>query len=151
MKEVDIPPTISISYEQLSLIVTSHFRQRQTRTMTPVSVNSLTPASPYIINTQTDFNFYQILPTTQRLRQDLLGLSDPEFTRNGREARPKVKENDISAISRISETETSSPAASCADSTATSDRYQKIAGMIITHEALKKDRHVSHVCQQGTI
>ena len=54
-------------------------------------------------------------------------------------------------ICKIGETETSSPAISCADSTAIADRYKKIAGLIIPPKALKKGRHASHMCKQGVI
>ena len=54
-------------------------------------------------------------------------------------------------ICEIGETETSSPAIFCDESSTIADRYKKIARLIISPEAIKKGRHASHVCQQGTI
>ena len=61
------------------------------------------------------------------------------------------QENDTRAISRIGDTETSSPTTSSADSTAIADRYEKLVGLIITPRSLKKSRHANHIFQQGMI
>ena len=152
MKEIDRSMKICLLYARLSLTGTINFISQQIRIAIPVSVTSLTPASPYIVYIQIDFNFSQVLPTKQKIRQDLLGLSDPSFMRNRREERSKFnRKNYTRAIQRIGETETSSPATLYADSKSIADWYTKIAGLIIPLEALKKGRHASHVCQQGTI
>ena len=72
--------------------------------------------------------------------------------RNGREARPKFNRKTTRERFRdIGETETSSPATLCTNSTAIYYRYKKIAGLIIPPKVLKKGRHTSHVYQQGMI
>ena len=72
--------------------------------------------------------------------------------RNGREARPKFnRKTTRERFHNIGETETLSPATSCADSTSIDDRYEKIAGLIIPPKALKKGRHASNMYQQGMI
>ena len=117
-----------------------------------MNITSLITASPYIIYTIQTSTSLQGLPTTYRLRQYLLGLSDPSFTRNGREARQNFnRKTKREQFRDIGKTETSSPATSCADSTAIDYRYKKIAGLIIPPEALKKGRHASHMCQQVSI
>ena len=72
MKEIDRSTTIYLLYARSSLTVTSNFRSQQNRITIPVSITFLTTASPYIVYTQTDFNFSQVLPTTQRLQKYLL-------------------------------------------------------------------------------
>ena len=72
MKEINRSLTIFLLYARSSLTVTSHFISGQYRITVPVSVTYLTTASPYIVYTQTDFNFSQVIPITQRLGQDLL-------------------------------------------------------------------------------
>ena len=60
----------------------------------------------------------------QILGQDLLGLSDPLFTKNSREARTNFnRKTTLERFRDIGETETSSPITSCADSTEIDDRY----------------------------
>ena len=72
--------------------------------------------------------------------------------RKSREERPKFNGKTTRELFfDIGDTYTSSPATSCADSTEIADRFKKIAGLIVPPEQLKKGRHASHVCQQGTV
>ena len=79
-------------------------------------------------------------------------MTDPLLTRKYREPSPKFNSKKTQErFCDIGETETSSPANSCADSTAIADWYEKIVRPIIPPEALKKGRHASHVLHQRTI
>ena len=71
---------------------------------------------------------------------------------NIREARPKFNRKITrEQFHNIGETDTSSPATFCSDSTAIADWYDKIAGQIIPPKALNNARHANHVWQQGII
>ena len=101
---------------------------------------------------QTDFNFSSssshYVEITTRFTRFIRPIVHQERHRSKTEVQQK---NDTRAISRIGETETSSPSISFSDSTEIYYQYEKIVGLIISPKALKKYRHASHLCQHVTI
>ena len=112
-----------------------------------MSITSLETASPYIVYSSQTLTYFQFFPQ----RKDYVNIyfvyqthrslgTDQE--KQGRSSTRKITRE---RIRNLGETETSSPATLCADSTAIDDQYEIIARLIIPPKELKKVRHVSHV------